>query len=147
MSADASRNVLSRAFSPGTLLRPALISLAAVVVLGLLTPSWPVATLILIYGLAALAANLLLGYTGLLSMGQGVYFGVGGYIAGILSTELGFQLSTTLLLSAVLCAAVAAFIGAFAIRRTGIYFVMITFAFAENASHNWVTGPGAVTWS
>jgi branched-chain amino acid transport system permease protein len=104
-----------------------------VVALGLLTPSWSVATLILIYALAALAANLLLGYTGLLSLGQSVYFGVGGYAAGILSTRLGFQMSTALVLSAVVCAAVAAFMGLFAIRRVGIYFVMITFAFAETA--------------
>lgn len=132
MSADPIR-LLTFASRQGGLLRPALISLISVVVLGLFSPSWPVATLILIYALAALAANLLLGYTGLLSLGQSVYFGLGCYLAGILSTKAGFQLSTTLIISAVLCALVAVFIGAFAIRRTGIYFVMITFAFAETA--------------
>jgi branched-chain amino acid transport system permease protein len=150
VSAD-STNRLTRMVRPGGLLRPALISLVSVVVLGLLSPSWPVATLILIYALAALAANLLLGYTGLLSLGQSVYFGVGGYIAGILSTKAGFQLSTTLIISAVLCALVAAFIGAFAIRRTGIYFVMITFAFAETAHFlayvfkDWTGGENGLT--
>lgn len=124
---------LTRALRQGSLLRPGLISLLSVVLLGLFSPSWPVATLILIYALAAVAANLLLGYTGLLSLGQSVYFGVGGYVAGVLSTKAGFQLSTTLIISAVLCALVAAFMGFFAIRRTGIYFVMITFAFAETA--------------
>jgi branched-chain amino acid transport system permease protein len=118
---------------PGGLVRPALVSLASVVALGLLAPSWPVATLILIYALAALGCNLLLGYTGLLSVGQSVYFGLGGYIAAITATKLGFQLSTGLVVAAVLCALVAAFIGTFAIRRLGIYFVMITFAFAETA--------------
>lgn len=117
----------------GGLARPALLSLASVVLLGLFAPSWSVATLILVYAIAALGCNLLLGYTGLLSMGQSVYFGVGGYIAAITATKLGFQLSTVLIVSAVLCALVAAFIGAFAIRRLGIYFVMITFAFAETA--------------
>lgn len=118
----------------GGLLRPAIISLASVVLLGLLSPSWSVATLVLIYALAALGCNLLLGYTGLLSVGQSVYFGLGGYIAALTATKLGFQLSTALLVSVVLCALVAALIGAFAIRRLGIYFVMITFAFAETAN-------------
>jgi branched-chain amino acid transport system permease protein len=142
---------LTRAVRQGSLLRPALISLISVIVLGLFSPSWPVATLILIYALAALAANLLLGYTGLLSLGQSVYFGVGGYLAGILSTKAGFQLSTTLIISAVMCALVAAFIGSFAIRRTGIYFVMITFAFAETAHFlayvfkDWTGGENGLT--
>jgi branched-chain amino acid transport system permease protein len=133
VSADSARQGLPRALGPEGLLRSTVVCVVSVVALGLLTPSWSVATLILIYALAALAANLLLGYTGLLSLGQSVYFGVGGYAAGILSTRLGFQMSTALLLSAVVCAAVAAFMGMFAIRRVGIYFVMITFAFAETA--------------
>lgn len=140
-----------RAVRQGSLLRSALLSLVSVIALGLFSPSWPVATLILIYALAALAANLLLGYTGLLSLGQSVYFGVGGYLAGILSTRAGFQLSTTLIVSAVLCALVAVVVGTFAIRRTGIYFVMITFAFAETAHFlayvfkDWTGGENGVT--
>jgi branched-chain amino acid transport system permease protein len=134
VSADAPPSGLARLARPGGLVRPALISLGSVVLLGLLAPSWSVATLVIIYALAALGCNLLLGYTGLLSVGQSVYFGVGGYIAALTSTRLGFQLSTAIIVCAVLCALVAAFIGAFAIRRLGIYFVMITFAFAETAN-------------
>jgi len=134
VSADASLSGLARLAPQGGLVRPALLSLGSVVLLGLLAPSWSVATLVLIYALAALGCNLLLGYTGLLSVGQSVYFGVGGYLAALTATRLGFQLSSALIVSAVLCALVAAFIGAFAIRRLGIYFVMITFAFAETAN-------------
>lgn len=134
MSADTPRSALTRFAPAGGLVRPALISLVSVVLLGALAPSWSVASLVIIYALAALGCNLLLGYTGLLSVGQSVYFGVGGYIAALTATRLGFQLSTALIVSAVLCALVAAFIGAFAIRRLGIYFVMITFAFAETAN-------------
>lgn len=133
MSADVTARPRLHALRAGTLLRPALFSLALVLLLGIFAPAWSVATLILIYAIAALGFNLLLGYSGLLSVGQSVYFGVGGYIAAITATRLGFQLSTALIVSAVLCALVAAFIGAFAIRRLGIYFVMITFAFAETA--------------
>lgn len=124
---------LSRMIPAGGLLRPALLSLVTVILLGLLAPSWSVATLILIYAIAALGCNLMLGYTGLLSVGQSVYFGAGGYVAGITATRWGLQLSSALILAAVICAAVAAIIGFFAIRRIGIYFVMITFAFAETA--------------
>jgi len=151
VSADSVRRHWPRALGPDGLLRSALVGVVSVVVLGLLTPSWSVAALILIYALAALAANLLLGYTGLLSLGQSVYFGVGGYAAGILSTRLGFQMSTTLVLSAVVCAAVAVFMGVFAIRRIGIYFVMITFAFAETAHFlayvfkDWTGGENGLT--
>lgn len=120
--------------APGTLLRPFLLASVSVVVLGLLSPSWSIPTLILIYALAAIGANLLLGYTGLLSVGQSVYYGLGGYVAALTSVRLGLQLSSALIVAAVLGALVAAFIGAFAIRRLGIYFVMITFAFAETAS-------------
>ena len=134
MSVDAPRLGYARLAPEGGLVRPALISLGSVVLLGLLAPSWSVATLVIIYAVAALGCNLLLGYTGLLSVGQSVYFGVGGYIAALTSTRLGFQLSTALIVSALLCAVVAAFIGVFAIRRLGIYFVMITFAFAETAN-------------
>ncbi len=132
MSASPVR-VLSRLTGAGGLGRPALLSAVSVILLGLLAPSWSVATLILIYAMAALGCNLLLGYTGLLSVGQSVYFGLGGYLAAITATRWGLQLSSALIVSAVLCAVVAAFIGAFAIRRLGIYFVMITFAFAETA--------------
>lgn len=133
MSAESPR-ALTRLTGAGGLGRSAVLTTVSVVLLGLLAPSWSVATLILIYAMAALGCNLLLGYTGLLSVGQSVYFGVGGYIAAITATRWELQLSSVLVVSAVLCAAVAAFIGVFAIRRLGIYFVMITFAFAETAN-------------
>lgn len=114
--------------------RSLLLSALSVTLLGLLSPSWSVATLVLIYAMAALGLNLLLGYTGLLSVGQSVYFGLGGYVAAITATRWGFQLSSALIVAVVVSALVAAFIAIFAIRRFGIYFVMITFAFAETAN-------------
>lgn len=116
------------------MVRSGILSALSVTLLGLLSPSWSVATLVLVYAMAALGLNLLLGYTGLLSVGQSVYFGLGGYLAAISATRWGFQLSSALLLTIAVSALVAAFIAFFAIRRFGIYFVMITFAFAETAS-------------
>lgn len=118
----------------GTLLRPFVLATASVLVLAALAPSWSIAILVLVYALAAIGCNLLLGYTGLLSIGQSVYFGLGGYVAALAAIHLRLQMSAGLVLAAVLGAACAAFIGLFAIRRIGTYFVMITFAFAETAS-------------
>jgi branched-chain amino acid transport system permease protein len=132
MSAD-SKTVWGGLPRRDSLVRSAVLSGLSVTLLGLLSPSWSVATLVLIFAMAALGLNLLLGYTGLLSVGQSVYFGLGGYIAAITATKWGLQLSSALLVTIVLCALMAAFIAFFAIRRLGIYFVMITFAFAETA--------------
>lgn len=121
-------------FGRESMIRSAVLSALSVTLLGLLSPSWSVATLVLIFAMAALGLNLLLGYTGLLSVGQSVYFGLGGYLAAISATRWGFQLSSALILTVVISALVAAFIAFFAIRRFGIYFVMITFAFAETAN-------------
>lgn len=117
-----------------SMIRSAVLSAVSVTLLGLFSPSWSVSTLIVIFAMAAMGLNLLLGYTGLLSVGQSVYFGVGGYLAAISATRWGFQLSSALILTIVVCALVAAVIAFFAIRRIGIYFVMITFAFAETAN-------------
>ena len=59
------------------------LALAAVLILPLVMRSGTLASEILIYGLAVAACNLLLGYTGLLSFGQGIFFGLGSYVAGL----------------------------------------------------------------
>jgi branched-chain amino acid transport system permease protein len=89
------------------------------------------ASTILIYGMAAMACNLLVGYAGLLSFCQGVFFGIGGYVTGIALLSYGLGLIPSLLLGTIVSAAIAGFIGAISIRRTGIYFVMLTLAFAQ----------------
>jgi ABC-type branched-subunit amino acid transport system permease subunit len=120
--------VWGRIIGRDSLTRSAVLSALSVILLGLFSPSW--STLVLIFAMAALGLNLLLGYTGLLSVGQSVYFGLGGYVAAITATHWGFQLSSALIFAVLICVVVAAFIAFFAIRRFGIYFVMITFAFA-----------------
>lgn len=114
---------------------PALLLLvvASLVALPLLLPSATLATEILIFALAALACNLLLGYTGLLSFGQGIFFGVGAYGAALLMIHLQWGMFAALLGAAVFGAFLALLVGALAIRRTGIYFVMLTLAFSQMA--------------
>lgn len=86
---------------------------------------------VLISGLAAMACNLLVGYAGLLSFCQGVFFGLGGYLAGLWLIHAGSGLFPALLVAGMGSAIVASVIGMISIRRKGIYFVMLTWAFAQ----------------
>jgi branched-chain amino acid transport system permease protein len=86
---------------------------------------------ILIYALGAVAFNILLGYTGLLSFGQGALFGAGAYLTGLMLMHLEVHPLLALLCACLIGAATAFVIGFFAIRQVGIYFVMLTLAFNQ----------------
>ena len=90
-------------------------------------------TRIVILALAAVSLNLILGYGGMMSFGHAAYLGVGGYAVGILAFEgvtTGFvQWPVALLVSAFF----ALVIGALSLRTRGVYFIMITLAFAQMA--------------
>ncbi|MGH6762666.1 MAG: branched-chain amino acid ABC transporter permease [Phyllobacterium sp.] len=102
-----------------------------VLLLPLFLRSGILASEILIFALAVAACNLLLGYTGLLSFGQGIFFGVGSYVAGILLTKTQIPVVVMLPLSVVIGALLAAGVGWLSIRRQGVYFVMLTLAFSQ----------------
>jgi branched-chain amino acid transport system permease protein len=97
-----------------------------------LVPYQSLATQVLIFGLFALGFNLLYGYTGLLSFGHAAYYGLGAYGTGIALAKLKLT-SLWLALGVGLGAAVVggACIGFFCLRRRGIYFAMLTLAFAQ----------------
>jgi len=88
-------------------------------------------TRIVILAMAAVSLNLILGYGGMVSFGHAVYIGIGGYVVGILAHEgvtSGFiQWPLALIVSAL----AAAGIGALCLRTRGVYFIMITLAFAQ----------------
>ena len=87
---------------------------------------------ILIWGLFGLGFDLLFGYTGLLSFGQSAFFGTGGMFAAYLLTEADFPyVLTSIVVGAGVAGLVGYLVGLIALRRTGIYFVMITVAIAE----------------
>jgi branched-chain amino acid transport system permease protein len=99
-----------------------------------LTDFWIfIAVEILAFALYAVSFNVLLGYGGMLSFGHAAFFGVGGYAAAILMKKAGLPAGVAfaaLPLVAMLAAAgVAALVGFFSVRRAGIYFAMLTFAF------------------
>jgi branched-chain amino acid transport system permease protein len=87
---------------------------------------------ILVWGLFGIGFDILFGYTGLLSFGQSAFYGTGGFIAAYLLTRAGFpHVVTALFIGMVAAAIVGYLIGLLALRRTGIYFAMITVAIAE----------------
>jgi len=86
---------------------------------------------ILIYALGAVAFNILLGYTGMLSFGQGALFGAGAYMTGLILLHMQVHPLLALLCGCLIGAATAFIIGFFAIRQVGIYFVMLTLAFNQ----------------
>jgi len=87
---------------------------------------------VLVLGIMAMSVDLLLGYTGLPSLGQAAYLGVGAYLTAILATKygigLGWDFWMVVALGMLSGAATAAFFGLFAIRASGVYFLMITLA-------------------
>lgn len=107
------------------------LALVTVLALPLFLGSGILASEILIYALIAAACNLLLGYTGLLSFGQGIFFGVGSYVAGIFLTRYGVPVWAVLILATLLGAGIATVVGWLSIRRQGVYFVMLTLAFSQ----------------
>ena len=90
-------------------------------------------TRIVIMALAASSLNLIMGYGGMMSFGHAAYLGIGGYAVGILAQEgigSGFiQFPVALAASAIF----ALVIGALSLRTRGVYFIMITLAFAQMA--------------
>jgi branched-chain amino acid transport system permease protein len=88
---------------------------------------------IVILALAAVSLNLILGYGGMMSFGHAAYLGIGGYAVGMLAHEgvvTGFVQWPVALFASALFALV---IGALSLRTRGVYFIMITLAFAQMA--------------
>jgi branched-chain amino acid transport system permease protein len=88
-------------------------------------------TRIVILAIAAVSLNLIMGFGGMVSFGHAAYLGIGGYVVGILAKEginTGFvQWPLALLLSGLFALGV----GALSLRTRGVYFIMITLAFAQ----------------
>lgn len=104
------------------------------------------ATRIAILALAAVGLNLALGLGGLVSFGHAAFFGIGGYAAGIFATHAfnqtpllaspvvimaTSQMPVIWLVSAVVAGVAALLIGLISLRTSGVYFIMITLAFAQ----------------
>ncbi len=95
-------------------------------------PFWnDVAMRIMLLGMAAMGLNLILGYGGMVSFGHAAFVGIGAYCAGISQFYGVYNGWAHLGLSICFCAILGFVIGFLALRTSGIYFIMITLAFAQ----------------
>jgi branched-chain amino acid transport system permease protein len=89
-------------------------------------------TRMMILAIFAMSLDLLQGITGLVSLGHAAYFGLAGYVLAFMSpSDAGANILTTLPLAVLASALVALVIGFFVVRTQGIYFIMVTMAFAQ----------------
>lgn len=112
--------------------RIALGLVALVAVLGL--PWWvypPIAVDIAAWALFAISIDLLLGFVGLLSFGHAAFWGVSAYSAGLIAQSFGVPFPVAIIGGAIAAMIIAVPIGYLAVRRSGIYFAMVTLAFAQ----------------
>jgi branched-chain amino acid transport system permease protein len=134
-------DVETAAAAPGTLRHSAagmprhhLAIFAALLAFGLVAPFvlYPVFLMkVLCFALFACAFNLLLGFGGLLSFGHAAYFGSASYVCAHAAKVWGLSPELSILLGAVAAAFLGLIFGSLAIRRQGIYFAMVTLAFAQ----------------
>jgi branched-chain amino acid transport system permease protein len=89
------------------------------------------ASRIVILGLAAMALNFLLGFTGVLSFGHAAYFGLGGYGAAMTLRYLAPSSLLAILVGVLAGTVAAAIIGALIVKLRGVYFAMVTIAFGQ----------------
>jgi len=118
--------------------RTLLLTLAALALALALASALPafyrtLLVLIAIWALLALSVDLLLGHTGLASLGHGAFFGLGGYVAGILSVRqlLGGAWVLETLTAVCVVVLFAALLGLLVLRTRGAYFMMVTLAVAQ----------------
>jgi branched-chain amino acid transport system permease protein len=86
---------------------------------------------VVVLGLAAMALNFLLGYTGVLSFGHAAYFGLGAYGVGMTIRYLAPSTGLGIVVGAMVGTVAAAIIGPMIIRLRGVYFAMVTIAFGQ----------------
>jgi branched-chain amino acid transport system permease protein len=117
--------------SPSRVLGAAALAALAVVPWVLARHQLSLLTDLLIFGLFAMSLDLIMGYTGMLSFGHAAYFGLGAYASALVLLEFGQPVPVALLAGMLLAGAVALPVGWLSTRSTGIYFAMLTLAFAQ----------------
>jgi branched-chain amino acid transport system permease protein len=108
----------------------AALVIAALAVVAPFLPAYPLTLLTqaLIVAILAMSLDVMLGYSGMPSLGHAAYFGVGAYAVAIMTTERQVGLLGCLAMGVLLATLTAAIFGLLAIRAAGTYFLMITLA-------------------
>ncbi len=110
------------------------VLLAVGLVIALALPRFiypPVAMDVAAWALFAISVDLLLGYTGLLSFGHAAFWGSSAYVTGLVAIRSGLPFPVAILAGTLFAMLIAVPIGYLSVRRTGIYFAMVTLAFAQ----------------
>ena len=85
----------------------------------------------LIFAIFALSLDIVMGYTGLVPLGHTMFYGVGAYVAALVMIHVTSSFIIAIVGAIVICALIAWIVGSLSIRVSGVYFAMITLAFAE----------------
>ena len=96
-----------------------------------MTPYKALASQMLVFAIFALGYDIAFGYTGLLSFGHAAFFGLGAYGTGLTLIHLSIPAPLGILMGVIISLLIAVPIGYLSIRRRGIYFAMVTLAFAQ----------------
>ena len=108
-------------------------------------------TEILILAIFALSLNILVGFTGLVSLGHAAFFGAGAYAAGLIGQHVSAEIITTLLGGVLVSFMLALVVGIFCLKVNGFYFLMLTLAFSQMIysfiyqSTTWTGGSNGLT--
>jgi branched-chain amino acid transport system permease protein len=108
-----------------------LILLTAPLWLPLLGGYTALAARVLVFALAAMALNMLLGFTGVLSFGHAAYFGLGAYGAGLMLKYVAASTPLAILVGTIVGGIAGTLFGLLIVRRRGVYFAMVTIAFGQ----------------
>ena len=113
---------------------PVVAALALFALPAVLTPyTQDLVVKIAIYAVFALSLELLVGVTGLVSLGHAAFLGIGAYVTVLAAGDSGGSVATVAALAVLAAAGYALFVGALSLRTKGVYFIMVTLAFAQMA--------------
>ena len=133
--ADAAPSAVGRAdtLSPRVMRMIEVMALIVLILLPFALSDYPRALIaeIFIFAIFAMSLDLILGFTGLMSLGHAAFFGLGAYAVAVLGTQFGLNAWIGVAAGVLLAASVAALIGFFCVRTSGIPFLMLTLAFSQ----------------
>jgi len=126
-------------------LAAAVVALAIAPSLGLSSFAQSLVIEMLTFSILALSLDILLGYTGLVSLGHAAFFAISGYTVAIISVRWTADIAITFPAATLVAGVMALAVGALSIRLSGFYFLMITFALAQMVytaafRWKWLTG-------
>jgi branched-chain amino acid transport system permease protein len=129
MNTQETKRTITSAGLPGFILTCAFVLVALPFVLS--TYHLGLVIEVLVFALFAMSLDLLIGYTGMASLGHAAYFGVAAYATGLLAVKLGWSVWLVLPASLAVAAFTALIFGLLALRTRGSYFLMITLALSQ----------------